>query len=137
MALADFFIGKPGPGSISEALQFHLPVIVEANSRTLPQERYNTQWVTEKGFGVVVDSFKDIQAGVQGLLESRNFAELRRQVGAYSNRALFEVPVILDQCLGRRSDSRDRSHQKCNTIPVENRTSFCLSLKNRVCSASS
>jgi len=30
MALADFFIGKPGPGSISEALQFHLPVIVSA-----------------------------------------------------------------------------------------------------------
>jgi Glycosyltransferase family 28 C-terminal domain/Monogalactosyldiacylglycerol (MGDG) synthase len=39
MALADFFIGKPGPGSISEALQFHLPVIVECNSKTLPQER--------------------------------------------------------------------------------------------------
>ena len=50
MALADFFIGKPGPGSISEALQFHLPVIVEANSKTLPQERYNAQWVTEKAF---------------------------------------------------------------------------------------
>jgi UDP-N-acetylglucosamine:LPS N-acetylglucosamine transferase len=49
MALADFFIGKPGPGSISEALQFHLPVIVECNSRTLPQERYNAEWVTEKG----------------------------------------------------------------------------------------
>ena len=27
MSLSDFFIGKPGPGSISEALQFHLPVI--------------------------------------------------------------------------------------------------------------
>ena len=43
MALADFFIGKPGPGSISEALQFHLPVIVECNSKTLPQERYNAR----------------------------------------------------------------------------------------------
>jgi 1,2-diacylglycerol 3-beta-galactosyltransferase len=137
MALADFFIGKPGPGSISEALQFHLPVIVESNSRTLPQERYNAQWVTEKGFGVVVDSFKDIRAGVQGLLESRNFDELRRHVGAYSNRALFEVPVILDRCLGARNNSWDRSHQKCNTMPVEKRTSFCFSLKNRVCSASS
>jgi UDP-N-acetylglucosamine:LPS N-acetylglucosamine transferase len=137
MALADFFIGKPGPGSISEALQFHLPVIVESNSRTLPQERYNAQWVTEERFGVVVDSFKDIAASVQGLLESRNFDELRRRAGTYSNRALFEVPVILDQCLGARSSSSDASHQKCNTIPVEKRTSFCLALKNRVCSASS
>ena len=109
MALADFFIGKPGPGSISEALQFHLPVIVESNSKTLPQERYNAQWVTEKGFGVAVDSFKDIAASVQGLLESRNFDELRRHAGAYSNRALFEVPVILDQCLGASSSSSERA----------------------------
>src|SRR5262249_37520954 len=31
MRLADFFIGKPGPGSISEALHIGLPVIVEGN----------------------------------------------------------------------------------------------------------
>ncbi|MBV9225976.1 MAG: hypothetical protein JOY85_18220, partial [Acidobacteriaceae bacterium] len=37
MRLADFFIGKPGPGSISEALHMGLPVIVESNSWTLPQ----------------------------------------------------------------------------------------------------
>ena len=36
MRLADFFIGKPGPGSISEALAMKLPVIVERNARTLP-----------------------------------------------------------------------------------------------------
>ena len=137
MALADFFIGKPGPGSISEALQFHLPVIVESNSRTLPQERYNAQWVTEKRFGVVVDSFTDIARSVQGLLESGNFDELRRQAGTYSNRALLEVPVILDQCLRATDSSPDPTHQKCNTMPVEKRTSFCLALKNRVCSASS
>ena len=137
MALADFFIGKPGPGSISEALQFHLPVIVESNSKTLPQERYNAQWVTEKRFGVVVDSFTDIARSVQGLLESRNFDQFRRQAGTYSNRALLEVPVILDQCLGATSSSPDATHQKCNTMPVEKRTSFCLALKNRVSSASS
>jgi 1,2-diacylglycerol 3-beta-galactosyltransferase len=137
MALADFFIGKPGPGSISEALQFHLPVIVEANSKTLPQERYNAQWVTEKHFGVAVDSFENIAASVRGLLESGTLAELRRHVGAYCNRALFEVPVILDQCLGASGSSSGASPQKCNTIPLEKRTSFCRALKNRVCSASS
>jgi UDP-N-acetylglucosamine:LPS N-acetylglucosamine transferase len=101
MALADFFIGKPGPGSISEALQFHLPVIVECNSRTLPQERYNAEWVTEKGYGIVVPSFKEIVPAVQRLLESPTFNEFRRKAGEYSNRALFEVPIILDQCAGR------------------------------------
>jgi len=101
MALADFFIGKPGPGSISEALQFHLPVIVECNSRTLPQERYNAEWVTEKGYGIVVPGFKEIVPAVQRLLESATFNEFRRKAGEYSNRALFEVPIILEQCAGR------------------------------------
>ena len=99
MSLADFFIGKPGPGSISEALQFNLPVIVECNSRTMPQERYNAEWVTEKGFGIVVTNFRDIASSVQRLLDPSTFNELRRNVSAYSNRALFEVPVILEKCL--------------------------------------
>ncbi len=30
MYLSDFFIGKPGPGSISEAVAMKLPVIVES-----------------------------------------------------------------------------------------------------------
>ena len=37
MQLADYFIGKPGPGSISEAVAMRLPVIVESNAWTLPQ----------------------------------------------------------------------------------------------------
>jgi UDP-N-acetylglucosamine:LPS N-acetylglucosamine transferase len=98
MALADFFIGKPGPGSISEALQFHLPVIVECNAKTLPQERYNAQWVTEKSFGIVVTSFREIAPAVKRLLASSTFNELRRNAGTYSNRALFEVPMILEKC---------------------------------------
>ena len=102
MALADFFIGKPGPGSISEALQFHLPVIVECNSKTLPQERYNAEWVTEKGYGIVVPSFRKIAPAVQRLLQSATFDELRRKTSEYSNRALFEVPAILEQCAEHR-----------------------------------
>ena len=96
MALADFFIGKPGPGSISEALQFHLPVIVECNSRTLPQERYNAKWVDEKGFGIVVNAFRDIAPAVQRLIEPSNFNDLQRNASTYSNRALLEVSGILE-----------------------------------------
>jgi len=101
MALADFFVGKPGPGSISEALQFHLPVIVECNAKTLPQERYNAQWVTEKGFGIVVTSFREIAPAVQRLLESSTFNQLRGNTGKYCNRALFEVPEMLERCANR------------------------------------
>ena len=101
MALSDFFIGKPGPGSISEALQFHLPVIVERNGKTLPQERYNAEWVTENGYGIVVPSFKQIAPAVQRLLEGSTFDEFRKRANAYSNRALFEVSEILERCADR------------------------------------
>jgi 1,2-diacylglycerol 3-beta-galactosyltransferase len=106
MALSDFFIGKPGPGSISEALQLHLPVIVECNSRTLPQERYNAEWVTENGYGIVVPSFRRIAPAVHRLLEAATFNEFHRNANEYSNRALFEVPIILEQCAEHRATPR-------------------------------
>jgi UDP-N-acetylglucosamine:LPS N-acetylglucosamine transferase len=71
---------------------------VECNSKTLPQERYNAEWVTEKGYGIVVPSFKKIAPAVQRLLESATFDEFRRKAREYSNRALIEVPIILEQC---------------------------------------
>lgn len=101
MALADFFIGKPGPGSISEALQFHLPVIVECNNKTLPQERYNAQWVAEKGFGIVVASFREIAFAVKQLIESAAFEEFLRNTKTYRNRALAEISQILEECYER------------------------------------
>ena len=101
MALSDFFIGKPGPGSISEALQFDLPVIVERNHRTMPQERYNTDWVAEKRLGIVLRSFSEIAFGVEQLLQKETFAELRANARSYSNRAIFEIPLILEQVMER------------------------------------
>jgi Glycosyltransferase family 28 C-terminal domain len=108
MSLSDFFIGKPGPGSISEALQFHLPVIMECNGRTLPQERYNAQWVTAKRLGIVLKSFREIAAGVETLLDPVTFAELQANAGEYSNCALLEIPGFLDK-IQERSGSRSAS----------------------------
>jgi len=103
MSLADFFIGKPGPGSISEALQFGLPVIVEHNARTMPQERYNGTWLVEKRLGMVVPDFREIAGAVEQLLADAMFAEFRRNVNAYKNYAIFEVPLILDQMMAEKA----------------------------------
>lgn len=99
MALADFFVGKPGPGSISEAVHMGLPVIVESNSWTLPQERYNTEWLTEQGFGVVLRNLSQIEPTVRSLLANGKLDELRARVATYKNCALFEIPPILDRIL--------------------------------------
>jgi 1,2-diacylglycerol 3-beta-galactosyltransferase len=99
MELSDFFIGKPGPGSISEALAKHLPVIVERNAWTLAQERYNTTWIEEQGVGVVLKSFSQIFEGIQWLLAPRNYNRLRVRAGEVRNRAVYEIPLLLDEIL--------------------------------------
>ncbi|HEX4593366.1 MAG TPA: glycosyltransferase [Bryobacteraceae bacterium] len=103
MHLSDFFVGKPGPGSISEALAMHLPVIVERNAWTLPQERYNTEWIREKDVGVVLKSFRDVDSGVRTLLEPANFARFRTNAAAIKNRAVFEIPDLLDAILQKET----------------------------------
>lgn len=97
MHLADFFIGKPGPGSISEAVAMKLPVIVESNAWTLPQERYNAQWVEERGVGLVLRNFRGIAAAVDRL--TAGLAEYRARVSAIENRAVFEIPDLLAKLL--------------------------------------
>jgi hypothetical protein len=101
MHLSDFFIGKPGPGSLSEALQMKLPVVVERNAWTLPQERYNTDWIREMQVGVVLPSFREIDRGLAELLDPANFARFRANAAEIKNRAVFEIPEILDSLLRR------------------------------------
>src|SRR5580700_4161465 len=103
MRAADFLIGKPGPGSIAEAMVRKLPVLIECNSWTLPQERYNAEWVTEKRVGVVLKSFKGVVSGVSQMLEPARLAEFRKNVAAQDNRAIFEIPEILAELLGEAS----------------------------------
>ncbi len=93
MRLADYFIGKPGPGSISEAVAMGLPVIVECNAWTLPQERYNTEWVREKNVGVVLKNFRGIREAADAMIASLD--TYRAAVCKIENRAVFEIPEIL------------------------------------------
>jgi UDP-N-acetylglucosamine:LPS N-acetylglucosamine transferase len=97
MRLGDFLIGKPGPGCISEALQCGLPVIVARNAWTLPQERFNTNWVREQGVGLVLKSFGTIREAVAEL--RARLPEFSANVHKEQNRALFELPEIFDDLL--------------------------------------
>jgi len=93
MHISDFLIGKPGPGSISEAVAMKLPVIVERNAWTLAQERYNTDWVMEQGAGLVLPNFTQIREAVSILLSSLD--DYRANVAKIENRAVFEIVDIL------------------------------------------
>jgi len=97
MALADLFIGKPGPGSLSEAVLMGLPVIVTRNAWTMPQERWNTEWVQQQGLGVVLRRYADVAHGVAQVL--RDLPALRERVRAVRHDAVFELPSLLAQWL--------------------------------------
>ena len=105
MRAADFLIGKPGPGSIAEALVRELPVLIECNAWTLPQERYNAEWVVEKRVGIVLKSFRDIVIGVRQMLEPATLAEFRRNSAGLENRAIFEIPEVVGRLLGEPAAS--------------------------------
>ena len=104
MRAADFLIGKPGPGSIAEAMVKRLPVLVECNAWTLPQERYNTEWVTENQVGIVLRNFRQVVDGVSRMIDPATIAKFRANVARLENRAIFEIPEILDSLL-KKSDS--------------------------------
>jgi 1,2-diacylglycerol 3-beta-galactosyltransferase len=117
MRAADFLIGKPGPGSIAEAMIRKLPVLIECNAWTLPQERYNAEWVKEKNVGIVLKSFKDVVNGAKQMLEAGRLAEFRKNVAAQENRAIFEIPEILAALLGElpQSSVRDEKFIRAST----------------------
>ncbi|MGD0579362.1 MAG: glycosyltransferase [Bryobacteraceae bacterium] len=102
MRMADFFIGKPGPGSLSEAVHLGLPCITVRNALTLPQERYNAEWLTENGYGIVLKSFRHIEPAVRGhILADDGLNKMRMRTAAAQNRAVFEIPAILTEILRR------------------------------------
>jgi UDP-N-acetylglucosamine:LPS N-acetylglucosamine transferase len=106
MRLADFFIGKPGPGSISEALVMGLPLIVERNAWTMVQERFNTDWIARNGVGIVLPSLREIASAVSTMLDPDQMLRLRASVRAVDNRAVFEIPEILEALISHHRNLR-------------------------------
>jgi len=104
MRLADFFIGKPGPGSLSEAVHMGLPCITVRNALTLPQERYNAEWLTGNGYGIVLKSFRRIEQAVrEHILSGDELKQMRARVAGVKNHAVFEIPAILTQILQKHA----------------------------------
>ncbi|MEL6553191.1 MAG: glycosyltransferase [Cyanobacteria bacterium J06621_11] len=115
MQLSDFFIGKPGPGSLSEALMMNLPVITERSAATLIHERYNTEWVEEKQVGIVLKSFKQIHKAIEQFLVPETFENYREKATAIENRGLFEVIDLLQEHLENHPVEKI-SEKACETV---------------------
>jgi UDP-N-acetylglucosamine:LPS N-acetylglucosamine transferase len=93
MQLSDYFVGKPGPGSLSEAVHMGLPVITFLNASTMPQERYNTTWVEENKLGKVIASVSELPGAVAAVLS--DLPNYKQHVQDINNQAVFEVVEAL------------------------------------------
>lgn len=98
LRLADFFVGKPGPGSLSEAAHLGLPALTFDNASTMPQERYNLQWLREEGLGRAVRHVAELRSALHDLWPpGRDPGPDPASLPA--NRAVFEIPEILADVL--------------------------------------
>jgi UDP-N-acetylglucosamine:LPS N-acetylglucosamine transferase len=102
LAASDLLVTKPGPGSLSEAFQQHVPVVVTRNIHTIPQERFNTDFVRDRGLGLVVSHWRRIPAAVQRLFrDAAGRAAMRDRIAALPpNRAVFEVIDVIAREVG-------------------------------------
>jgi hypothetical protein len=124
LQLADFFIGKPGPASLAEAVCAGLPIVTIRNAWTMPQERFNAEWVKENKLGVVTTSIRKIEPAVLEVLS--RLTEFRENVRRIQNSAVFEVPAILSNVMESSAAARatrDYSSSECHQPPPSARNS--------------
>lgn len=103
MTAADLLVTKPGPGSLAEAFAAQLPVVVTRNRHTIPQERFNTELVAERGLGLVVGHPRQIPDAVARLAgNGEEMDRLRANLRALPlNRAVYEVIEIIGAVAGK------------------------------------
>ena len=102
MAASDVLVTKPGPGSLAEAFHQRVPVVVTRNVHTIPQERFNTDFVSRRRLGLVVSHWREVPAAVARLHRDAGEREaVRARIAALpENRAVWEVLDVVAREIG-------------------------------------
>lgn len=108
LAASDVLVTKPGPGSLAEAFHQRIPVVVTRNIHTIPQERFNTDFVRDQRLGIVVRHWREIPPAVWRLRrDPEERRTLRGNLAALPpNRAVYEVLETVAQAAGLQSPSQ-------------------------------
>jgi 1,2-diacylglycerol 3-beta-galactosyltransferase len=98
---SDLLVTKPGPGSLAEALHMRVPVVVAGTRRTIPQERFNVEFVGRHELGLIVRSWSELPAAVRAYWEDApRRARIQANVRALpENRAVWEAVDIITASL--------------------------------------
>lgn len=96
MQIADFLVGKPGPGTIMEGIALGLPVLLDT-SHVMPHEEDNALWVAQHNWGLPFNTAQQLQACIQNFNESDSRPTNNRT--RFDNRAVYEVAGLVEQIL--------------------------------------
>lgn len=99
LALADLFVGKAGPQSISEALALGLPLLID-EWRVLPQERALTRWVKANGVGATFRRPSEFVREVQALAARPRSRSRSAREAARRNTAAGDMIRIVEALVG-------------------------------------
>jgi len=100
MGLADVAFGKPGPAFITESVHCGVPVIIELNKFTMPQEAPNAEFVEQHKVGLVIKSFgKHTKKALGKLLNDNTLKQLQRNTRRVRNQAVFEIPPLFKKIM--------------------------------------
>ncbi|MNS47832.1 undecaprenyldiphospho-muramoylpentapeptide beta-N- acetylglucosaminyltransferase [compost metagenome] len=103
MDAADVVIGKPGPGTIAEAIAKELPMLIDASHEPMAQEKGNLEMVVRQQLGLTIERSAPVADQVRKLMENQELYQriqenLRR---AKNDKAIEElIDVVLTKMPG-------------------------------------
>lgn len=96
LGVADIFVGKPGPGSVSEALAFGVSPLLD-RTLALPQEKPVLKWLSRSGAGLTFARLMSFRHALAELLARLGDVSARRPLRP--NTAAAEIPAIVADIL--------------------------------------
>jgi hypothetical protein len=114
MRIADFLVGKPGPGVVSEALVSRLPCVLYVGSGAsdvMAQERDVMEWVLQSGVGIAAKTAAEAAA-----VSREDVNRMRKAIEQQPrNIAVYEVTKIITDTLSSRFSSGE-TIQECPQV---------------------
>lgn len=93
MSISDVLITKPGPGSVCEALESNVPMILDQTTGTLWWEEMNISFMVKNGFGESLTNFNDLVTIFPKYIKDKNHtAAIKKKMKAFK-RERFDLKI--------------------------------------------
>ena len=91
LSSVDIVVTKPGACSIFESIERGKPLLIEHNNSTLIQERYNSKWVKQNGFGLIFKNSKTLISELTKLICEDTYMQIKKNLENYNNNSALII----------------------------------------------